>query len=454
MAEAWAWGKEFQLGYVKHPPFFAWVAGVWFFLFPRHDWCFYLLAAVNGAIGLAGIWFLAGQFLPDRARLGAVLLTGLVPLNTLAAINYNANSALLSSWPWTAYFFIRSMKGCSVRHGILFGGFAAVAILIKYVSVLLLFSCLIASFLHPKAGRYYGSPAPYATVLVFLLLVAPHLHWAIVNDLPTVEYAMYKTWEPRTSTLRRAVVVALTAIAVHSPMLLAFRMTFGRRTLGMLRSTVRSMRDPHQSWIWMLALGPFFLMLLSAVVLNVKLSPQFLTPLFFLVPTALLAFSRANMTAHAVKSIAYLWVGAALVCAFVALPFSYATFRLQLGIAKEPSRELARAATDAWVRAIGTPLRIVAASQDYGHALAFYSSDAPTHFIDMSYAAAPWVTAGRIEREGLLVACRVGSMECLERAAKFANQRTIQEHVTVSSLHWGHDGRATEFVLVLIAPKP
>ena len=34
MAEAYAWGREFQLGYEKHPPFWAWIAGLWFEVFP------------------------------------------------------------------------------------------------------------------------------------------------------------------------------------------------------------------------------------------------------------------------------------------------------------------------------------------------------------------------------------------------------------------------------------
>ena len=35
MTEAWAWGKEFQLGYAKHPPFTAWLVGGWFAVMPR-----------------------------------------------------------------------------------------------------------------------------------------------------------------------------------------------------------------------------------------------------------------------------------------------------------------------------------------------------------------------------------------------------------------------------------
>src|SRR5262249_47449891 len=74
MTEAWMWGKEFQLGYPKHPPLFAWAAGVWFSLLPRTDGSFYLLAAVTAAIGLAGVWMIAGRLLDPARRWTALLL--------------------------------------------------------------------------------------------------------------------------------------------------------------------------------------------------------------------------------------------------------------------------------------------------------------------------------------------------------------------------------------------
>ena len=69
MTEGWAWGQEFELGYVKQPPFFSWIAGVWFHIFPRQDWAFYLLSSLNAAIGLAGAWCLAGQLLDAKERM-------------------------------------------------------------------------------------------------------------------------------------------------------------------------------------------------------------------------------------------------------------------------------------------------------------------------------------------------------------------------------------------------
>ena len=47
LLEAYAWGKEFQLGYNQHGPFWAWIAGAWFLVFPVANWPFILLQAIN-----------------------------------------------------------------------------------------------------------------------------------------------------------------------------------------------------------------------------------------------------------------------------------------------------------------------------------------------------------------------------------------------------------------------
>src|ERR1700741_4975915 len=38
VVEAYAWGREFQWGYYKHPPFWSWLSGAWFLVFPRANW--------------------------------------------------------------------------------------------------------------------------------------------------------------------------------------------------------------------------------------------------------------------------------------------------------------------------------------------------------------------------------------------------------------------------------
>ena len=54
MLEAWAWGKQFELGYYKHPPLYAWIAGTWLQIVPRTNLTFYFLSALNIGISLPG----------------------------------------------------------------------------------------------------------------------------------------------------------------------------------------------------------------------------------------------------------------------------------------------------------------------------------------------------------------------------------------------------------------
>src|SRR5262249_10547159 len=52
VAEAFAWGQKFQLGYGKHPPLSGWIAGLWFRVFPVRDWSTYALAMTTLSVGL------------------------------------------------------------------------------------------------------------------------------------------------------------------------------------------------------------------------------------------------------------------------------------------------------------------------------------------------------------------------------------------------------------------
>jgi Dolichyl-phosphate-mannose-protein mannosyltransferase len=71
--EAYAWGKELQFGYHKHPPFWAWAAYLYFSIFPKTAWSGYLLGSINAAIGLGCTWLIARRYLPSTRSTASVL---------------------------------------------------------------------------------------------------------------------------------------------------------------------------------------------------------------------------------------------------------------------------------------------------------------------------------------------------------------------------------------------
>src|ERR1700733_3144692 len=73
VAEAFAWGQKFLLGYGKHPPLSGWVAGAWFTVFPAADWATYALAMTTVGVGMMICWLIALRVV-DRRRAFLVLV--------------------------------------------------------------------------------------------------------------------------------------------------------------------------------------------------------------------------------------------------------------------------------------------------------------------------------------------------------------------------------------------
>lgn len=200
MVENYAWSQTLAWGSFKHPPLFAWMVRAWFDVFPTRVWSYYVLSYVNAAAGVLGIVCLARLWLPpdiSRARREvfetAVLLFAIfsLPYSNLAA-KFNADTVLLSLWPWTAYAFFAALHAASTRRRWLFsmflGAMAAAAMLGKYYSVLLLASLLVVSLSSPAYRRWYRTVYPYVAVAVFSLLLLPHLMWEIQMGLPFRPY--------------------------------------------------------------------------------------------------------------------------------------------------------------------------------------------------------------------------------------------------------------------------
>ena len=135
-------------------------------------------------------------------------------------------------------------------------------------------------------------------------------------------------------------------------------------------------------------------------------------------------------------------------------PFvAVATFSYEKEVAKEPHRELAIEVTRLWREAFGLPLRIVSGSQAYGTGMTFYSPDAPSTFIELRYELSPWVSAQRINREGLLVACLESDRICSESALRFSALETCRFKLTLARTFLEMHASPSTFEIFMIPPS-
>jgi 4-amino-4-deoxy-L-arabinose transferase-like glycosyltransferase len=452
MTEAWAWGKEFQLGYGKHPPISGWIVGAWFGVMPRTNWSFYLLSVLNAGIGLAGVWMLAGLLLTGNGRSAVVIFLVLTPSYTLWALKFNANSVLLSSWPWTAYLFLQSLRTRSVAFGLLAGLAGAIAVLSKYYSIILIGTLFVLLLLHPERDRYLRSPAPYVAAAVGLAAIAPHAWWLWKTNFPTLNYAIAKTQYPTSETREYAVTAVVEGYLCLGIGAVAFALAFGRQSWALLKRALKATFLPSVAWLVWLAHGPLLLTLAAYFVSNLRITAAHLIPAFFAMPVAFLASSGALPTSAIVKR---LRMGAATVWFLILVGSPWLathTFARASTENTEPRQEIALEATSIWHALFARPLRLVGGSDAVATAVTFYSPDVPSYLILDNPSQSPWATEDLVKEEGALIICRVADPYCIQRAEQFVGERPFRHVRALSTSFWGRVSAPQLFAMFVLPP--
>jgi 4-amino-4-deoxy-L-arabinose transferase-like glycosyltransferase len=291
MLENYAWSQSWDWGTHKHPPFFAWVVGVWFSLFPQTDITYRLLSYANVAVALWGVISLARRLgVGALGSTAVLLLMWSFPYSTLAA-KFNANSQLLSLWPWTAVWLLASWQERGARaylFSVLLGLGAAMSMLSKYYSGIFLLGFLCPILLTEQGRRWLKSPRPYLALLVFCLALLPHVLWVIRHDWVTFKYAGDQggggtSWG---YVLRFALVPLYYWLPAWLGCLTAHGLAV-RRQGGRFPGAAHLARLAWRSWqpkgwgdvLFWLAFGPWFLTLIFGIAGAAELSTPWAIPI-------------------------------------------------------------------------------------------------------------------------------------------------------------------------------
>ena len=452
MVETFAWGQEWQLGYFKHPPLFAWVTAVWFEVFPNTDWAYFVLSQLNVVIGFLAIWFLARMFLSERQALIAVLLLEFIPFYTFMSIKFNANAMLLSLWPLTTLFFCRAYVSRRFGASLLFGAFAALALLSKYYSLCLLSALFVVSLMCKERRQYYASSSPYVSAAALLILLVPHLLWLVSVDFLPLGYAADHIIDSRIQVMR-----AIGSFAVAQLLYLLLMAVIFVAVVGVdaVRRPQRlQLDDSKRLMIFGIGVFPFLLTIGGALLLRVELSSVWGLPIWFLVGASCLTYIGLQpLTSHVRRVVAIVFAFQFLVL----LSSPGIALGIELSKAEawtSPRKELAAHTSDMWHQRFDAPLKIVAGSKPYADSVSFYADEHPSLFIDFDVRISPWISEERLRTEGLAVVCLRADRQCLGRVGERFGTGDERIDARISSRRSIiSDPEPVDFVIVLIRPE-
>jgi 4-amino-4-deoxy-L-arabinose transferase-like glycosyltransferase len=472
VAEAFAWGQKFQLGYGKHPPLAGWVAGLWFKLFPVADWATYALAMATLGCGLVICWLIAIRVVDYRRAFFVVVMLALYPIFNFKGFKYNPDLLQLVTLPLVVLAYLNAFEKRSVTSGLWLGLAGALALMTKYWVLTMIGAVGLAALIHPDRLLFLRSPAPWVALATLVVAMIPHLLWLKEVDFVPLTYAgdVYGlSSRAQSAELVLGYVghnLALLAVPVALAVLaLALRPRWWamlvRQPLALLtqpwsRGANAGVNGSQALNIWIIqivvAIGPP----LGGLIFTVYMKTDWGISLFFLTPLALVAIPALRLQKVALFHIAAIWLIATL-AVLVASPTI-----AEREMAANPNgasgygarSQLARELTQEWHRRFPTRWAVVAGTTEVGEPLTFYSPDHPAPFTPGEVWSSGLTSLEEAKRLGFIGVCDTsdGRLPVCEAWMAANGKDAEQVAITTQRFFHGHPGPAITWKVYIVPP--
>ncbi len=467
VAEAFAWGQKFQLGYGKHPPLAGWVAGLWFMMFPVADWATYALAMTTLACGLVISWRIALRVVDYRRAFFVVVMLALYPIFNFKGFKYNPDLLQLVTLPLLVLAYLDAFEKRTARSGFWLGLAGALALMTKYWVLTMIGAVGLAALIHPDRLKFLRSPAPWVAIAVAIALMIPHLLWLRDVDFVPLTYAgdVYGLSSRAQSAelvlgyvghnlALLAVPVALAGLALAWSALL-------RRPPAVLariwsRGANVGVNGSQALNIWIIqivvAVGPP----LGGLFFTIYMKTDWGISLFFLTPLALVAIPALRLQRIALFRITAIWLLLTL-ATLVASPYIAAREMAENpnGASSYGARsQLARELTQEWHTRFHTRWAVVAGTTEVGEPMTFYSVDHPAPFTPGEVWSSGLTSLEEAKRLGFIGICDTsdGRLPVCEAWMAANGKDAEQVAITTQRFFRGHPGPAITWKVYLVPP--
>jgi 4-amino-4-deoxy-L-arabinose transferase-like glycosyltransferase len=400
VVEQISWGREWQLGYYKHPPLAAWLTNAAYLATGGKLWGIFLLSQVSIAVCFWAVWKLAKEMVDEWRALAAVMLLEGVLYFSFTSPEFNPNVLELPMWALVALFGWRAVHRGRLLDWTLLGVFAGLGLWTKYYTGVLLLSLFVFLLLDREARRVFRTAGPYLTFVVTLLVFAPHLIWMVAHRFATITYAVARAEGKKTLATHFTYPInfvgsQLLAIAL---MIVTFVVLY-----GMWRVRPDWRKSLANRYLVAVALGPFVITLLLSLLFNWKLRSMWGTPLWSLLPLLMLAATTEVKDTRRVPLLRATAIVALILAQAFVLPLTVGPYIYKPRKALYPGDMVGKVVTGEWRRQTNKPLFYVVGDTWMAGNVAFYSPDRPSTLTDADPHLSPWIDKRTLRRYGAVI---------------------------------------------------
>ncbi len=376
--EALAWGTNLDWGFEKHPPLSAFFPEIFYQIFGNQDWAYYLLSQIFIVISFIVIFKLAKEFLKNEtyALISVFLLEGIYFYN-FTSPEFNVNICQIPFWSLTIFYAWQSFKHDKIHDWILFGLFAALGFLSKYLFIYLLIG-IIFFFIYYWLKHKKFSLKYFVFLIVFLLILSPHIAWLVENDYTTIAYGLKRTGLEE-SIFFNHIIYPLKFIFKQIVTLLPF---FALLSLLLKKYKFKiNQRDEKSIFLIFITLVPIFLMVLTSLIFAANIRTMWATPFYLFLGLFFIYHFKSSINLNSLKKflIFFLFI-------FVLSPtiYLYISFSKDNKRTDYPGKEIAELVQDKWDKSFSNNIAIVIGDEWLAGNLSYHLRSRPKWFNNLS----------------------------------------------------------------------
>ena len=378
--EALAWGSNLDWGFEKHPPLSAFFPEVFYQIFGNQDWAYYFLSQIFVLLSFIIVFKLAREFLKNdiHALLSVFLLEGIYLYN-FTTPEFNVNVCQIPFWALTVYYFWQSFKDDKIQNWILLGVFAALGFLSKYLFIYLLIGITIFFIFNFKKRKKFNFRW-LIPLLVFLLVLTPHLIWLIENDFKTIIYGLERA-SFEDSNFQNHLLYPLKFILKQLGILIPFFVL-----LILIISKIKlkfkfNFYNIKLVYLTCVTLAPILLMILTSLIFGINIRTMWMTPFYLFFGLFFVYIFESKIKLNYLKRflIFFLFI-------FILSPSTY----LYVSFSKDnkrtdfPGKEIARLVQIRWNENFTNKITIVVGDEWLGGNLSYHLQSRPRWFNDLN----------------------------------------------------------------------
>lgn len=413
--EGTTWGKQFAWGYDKNPYMMAWLTKMAILVGGSSGFATYFFSQLSVAICFKAIWQLGKHMLQPLYALVAVILLEGIQYYNLHAIDFSDNTLELATWALTLLFFYQAIRYNKLSHWLLTGVFAGLSMMTKYYSIMLIIPMILFLLINRDARAHLKTYPPYLSLLVFFIIVTPHLIWLCTHHFITLNYAIGRvsvkthSWShhffyafkfviDQFETLIPVLLLIATFHIGKNPIFTPVKLSHLDKQFPIFSHTQISHFD--KQFLFFTAICPFLSTVLLSIMTGMHLRAAWGQPLFSLWGIVLIIWLKPNVTPA--KFFHFIIVLIILSCITITLYCTNITRGKKPSSANFPGDIISHHLTSLWHEKYQTPLKYVAGGRWLAGNISFYSPDHPNVYIDWNERISPWINEKELRKDGAI----------------------------------------------------